>query len=517
MPVRNYCTCANITTLIFLLYGVNMFVTFYNMWSPPTFSGPVHKGISPQWDVKESVDITVYQSTSSTRPSKLRDEDLLWTLRSHDLQEEATLTIDLPITDRMREKKAQHAHIFVTPPNASPSVQDNILVHATASITKTSECRSNTTRTLLSAASEEQKSDERAVQKSKNKKKCPFLKPKVLIRVVTDSNVYHRDTIPPDIAYFMKAFQTPNGLRYAPRMFVDEMWLVPNLLLPINNETHLQLELTYAPISIGLTRIMSTLNQALDSVKDILGEDSSEADNLRESLTGTAPLLLAVTFGVAMVHLLLDVLAFKNDISFWAARKDMVGLSFNAVRNQLVMSFIVALYLHDNKTGWLILAPAIGMVFVNVFKLYKATKLGQAHSVTASADSAAMKWMVIILTPCVIGYATYSLMYHEHRGWWSWFIQVAASAVYGGGFVLMTPQLFINYQLKSVAALPWKVFFYKACSTFIDDLFAFIIKMPNMHRAAAFRDDIIFLVYLYQRWLYPVDHNRPIEGGEKQD
>lgn len=52
----------------------------------------------------------------------------------------------------------------------------------------------------------------------------------------------------------------------------------------------------------------------------------------------------------------------------------------------------------------------------------------------------------------------------------------------------MTPQLFINYKMKSVAHMPWKVMVYKALNTFIDDLFAFIIKMPTMHRISCFRD-----------------------------
>lgn len=43
------------------------------------------------------------------------------------------------------------------------------------------------------------------------------------------------------------------------------------------------------------------------------------------------------------------------------------------------------------------------------------------------------------------------------------------------------------------------------------DLFAFIIKMPTMHRLSVFRDDIVFLIYLYQRWIYRVDTSRPIE------
>ena len=42
--------------------------------------------------------------------------------------------------------------------------------------------------------------------------------------------------------------------------------------------------------------------------------------------------------------------------------------------------------------------------------------------------------------------------------------------------------------------------FSQAFNTFIDDVFAFIIVMPTSHRIAVFRDDLVFLVYLYQRW-----------------
>lgn len=39
------------------------------------------------------------------------------------------------------------------------------------------------------------------------------------------------------------------------------------------------------------------------------------------------------------------------------------------------------------------------------------------------------------------------------------------------GFVMMTPQLFINYKLQSVAHLNWRTMTYKSINTFIDDLF----------------------------------------------
>lgn len=45
----------------------------------------------------------------------------------------------------------------------------------------------------------------------------------------------------------------------------------------------------------------------------------------------------------------------------------------------------------------------------------------------------------------------------------------------------------------------------------LSDLFAFIIKMPTMHRLSVFRDDIVFFIYIYQRWIYRIDRNRPYE------
>jgi len=78
---------------------------------------------------------------------------------------------------------------------------------------------------------------------------------------------------------------------------------------------------------------------------------------------------------------------------------------------------------------------------------------------------------------------------------------------------MMTPQLFINYKLKSVAHLPWRMLSYKFLNTFIDDIFAFVIKMPTMYRIGCLRDDVIFFIYLFQRWRYRTDYTRQNEFG----
>lgn len=55
------------------------------------------------------------------------------------------------------------------------------------------------------------------------------------------------------------------------------------------------------------------------------------------------------------------------------------------------------------------------------------------------------------------------------------------------GLRVSLPKLYLNYKLKSVAHLPWRQMTYKFLNTIIDDLFAFVIKMPLLHRISVFR------------------------------
>jgi len=41
--------------------------------------------------------------------------------------------------------------------------------------------------------------------------------------------------------------------------------------------------------------------------------------------------------------------------------------------------------------------------------------------------------------------------------------------------------------------------------------------MPTLHRLSCFRDDVIFVIYLYQRWIYKVDKNRGPWAQEKKE
>ena len=40
--------------------------------------------------------------------------------------------------------------------------------------------------------------------------------------------------------------------------------------------------------------------------------------------------------------------------------------------------------------------------------------------------------------------------------------------------------------------------------------------MPTMHRISCFRDDVIFVVYIYQRYIYRVDKTRGLYATEER-
>lgn len=138
-----------------------------------------------------------------------------------------------------------------------------------------------------------------------------------------------------------------------------------------------------------------------------------------------------------------------------------------------------------------------------------------AASDTKEYDEIAMKYMSWAAVPMILGYTIYSFMYNEHKGLYSFVLNTLVGVIYTFGFINMTPQLYINYRLKSVEHMPGKALTYRFLNTIIDDLFSFIITMPTLHRISCFRDDVIFVIYIYQRWIYAVDKTRGRYATEK--
>ncbi|KAL7555529.1 hypothetical protein ACA910_005307 [Epithemia clementina (nom. ined.)] len=403
------------------------------------------------------------------------------------------------------------------------------------------------------------------------KQPYPYWKPEVSVKYVNEVQSFPYEfagTSGLPVVRVTKSTQHPTGLAFAPAIHVDEIGLTIEKYIPLNETVKslpLRISFDRSGMSPARWRLLSHLSEALERQQQ-LGFDQSDIDEIRSLIADTNVTLLLITLLASALHLLFEFLTFKNEVSFWQNNKDLTGLSVRALFMDLFGQVVILLFLIEKESSLLITVPAgigclialwkcrkaAGLKFVKAKEISKvawynwiprlvsgyelcATRLeiderkdegqkaqqrGMAPestgrdltALTIESDRLATRTIGVALLPLVVFYTCYSLVYEEHKSWLSWLITSTSSGVYAFGFVMMTPQLFLNWKLKSVAHLPWRVLCYKFLNTFIDDLFSFIVRMPTMARLGCFRDDIVFFIYLYQRWLYPVDTSRPAEG-----
>ncbi|ERS95612.1 hypothetical protein HMPREF1624_08128 [Sporothrix schenckii ATCC 58251] len=338
---------------------------------------------------------------------------------------------------------------------------------------------------------------------------------------------------------------------YYPVLFVNTFWQLKTHMTLLNDTvTTLPMHLDLGNLNDWQFKLMASIEMSgRESARQAAwgnqlpgGGDGTEIEMVKEIVLDTNPYLLAVTVIVTVAHLILEMLAFGSDISHYRKKKDNVGISVRSILANVFMQTVIFLYLIDNSqnTSWMILgSQGVGIVI----ELWKITtvvdvrvrdappgsllpyriafedkhKLTETEEKTKEYDEIAFKYMYVAAVPLLLAYAVYSLVYDTHKSWYSYVIATLVGSVYAYGFLMMVPSLYINYRLKSVAHMPGKAMMYKFVNTFIDDLFAFTIKMPFLHRLATFRDDIIFFIYLYQRWAYRVDYTRVNEFGQGGD
>ncbi|RXK41373.1 cleft lip and palate associated transmembrane protein [Tremella mesenterica] len=359
------------------------------------------------------------------------------------------------------------------------------------------------------------------------------------LTIMSESPKINTQSLQPLVVPHIQIVTRPDGPKYYPPVFPNDFWLLRENMLPINDTSYqLPLHVSYAPITNWKFHLFATMTQSFEQAAQQQG-GGQEMDEVKRMLTETSPWLLITTAIVTLLHTVFEFLAFSSDIGHWRKKdKDLVGVSLRTILTNCFVQLVILLYLHDSseETSFMILfGQGIGLL-IEAWKITKVVDvrvrpnpnsllgysvafedkkvLSDDEKKTQEYDKLAFRLVSYFAIPALMGYTVYSLLYETHRGWYSFIITTLAQAIYMFGFVQLVPQLIINYKLKSVAHMPMKAMMYKTLSTVVDDFFAFCIRMPWLHRLACFRDDVVFLILLYQRWIYRVDYSRVNEYGQ---
>ncbi|KAL9075055.1 MAG: hypothetical protein Q9157_004146 [Trypethelium eluteriae] len=530
---------------------------------------PIPQSIAPMWPQDTLLDISMYISTSLAMPSlkSLPRDSLIFEERNFRLgnwtdSREISKTIIVPKEVQNNQTLWGHFYVAQSGTPLDPTAAGyNVAAayHFFRPITQhLPRKKLRKTRNLLTANNQSELEIEEESE-SRGTVYANHYHPNFTLSLIPDSGVQKYPQVHPAIRQQITLESTgardqsgQNGWYY-PILFWNTFWQLRDhtmelnetvKTLPLHIDLNHQANWKFSLIASMDMGMKETARKAAAG-EATTGGDGSEFEEIKRILLDSNPILLMTTGVVTVFHTVFEMLAFKNDVSHWRKKKDNVGTSVRTILANVIMQGIIFLYLMDNNenTSWMILFGQGMGIAIEAWKITKAVNirirqappgslipytiqfedkhaLSESEKKTQEYDQIAFKYLYIIAVPLLLAYAAYSLVYETHKSWYSFIITTLVGSVYAYGFLMMVPSLYINYRLKSVAHMPARAMTYKFLNTFIDDLFAFTIKMPTLHRLATLRDDVIFFVYLYQSWRYKVDYTRVNEfgqGGEEEE
>ncbi|KAF8427438.1 cleft lip and palate transmembrane protein 1-domain-containing protein [Tirmania nivea] len=515
--------------------------------------------VYPLWPADTHIDISVYLYESLALPpfwhptvasNKVFDEK---NFTLGDMSDKRLASVDVLFPESVKNNGTFWAHIFVAQSGAviDPTDEnyDTAKAYRTVKLMNRYMPKKKVVKTKkLIGATEEEKTAEEAepevpvVDELGNPIITSYWHSNLTLEMVENSGAINYAGTPPPLLRYIRLEATgkrdasgKNGWYY-PILFTNDFWLLKEHMVELNSTvTSLPLHIDLKSTVWWKFQVYATLDESLKQASNNPGiggsSSGAEFEEMKRVLVDTNIYLLATTFFVSILHTIFEMLAFKNDISHWKNKKDNVGVSFRTILANVFMQTVIFLYLIDNSEGtsWMILfgqgmgiileawkiTKTVDVKFVNGWiKFEDKAQLSDLEKETKEYDEIAFKYLYMAAVPLLFAYAVYSLLYETHKSWYSFVITTLVGSVYAYGFLMMVPSLYINYRLKSVAHMPKKAMMYKFLNTFIDDLFAFTIKMPTLHRLATLRDDVIFFIYLYQAYYYKVDMKRINEFGQ---
>lgn len=191
-------------------------------------------------------------------------------------------------------------------------------------------------------------------EEAKDDKYYPHFKKELFLYLLYDPQMYeYPNGVIPQVAPYLKLdFDT---MCYHPIIYLSDYWLLKKDLVMINETVNeMNLTLHFNTYSLNYFVFQKQFEQQ-QKAQQTYGLETADMDEMKRMYLETDPILLSVTMIVSVLHTIFEVLAFKNDISFWKSKDSMEGISVKSLYIQFGCSIVIFLYLFDNETSFLIL------------------------------------------------------------------------------------------------------------------------------------------------------------------
>ncbi|KAI9822245.1 MAG: hypothetical protein M1832_003068 [Thelocarpon impressellum] len=521
-----------------------------------THINPIPQALSPIWPLDTPLDISIYVSPSPALPPLASSGSVTQVMeekkfRIGDWKDKRQVDASFDVPPEVQNNGTLWAHFFVAvsghPLHPSDEAYDGGKAYTFSRPLTQHLLKKKVAKTKKLLGGSDDKNDEADEDpQPKGRVVASYYHPNFTVSVIPDSGTLNFPTLHPAVRQFLNLESSgardasgENGWYY-PILFINTFWQLRDHMTELNSTVkRLPLHIDLNNLNNWKFSMFSSIDEGMKQTQAKAaaggpmpaGGDGSEFEMFKSILLDTNIYLLATTGVVTVLHMIFEMLAFKNDISHWKNKKDNVGVSVRTILANVFMQAIILLYLIDNSEGtsYVILMGQGFGILLEAWKItktvdvrvrpaaagawlpYRVTfedkhKLSETEEKTKEYDEIAFRYLYMVAVPLLGAYAAYSVLYETHKSWYSFVITTLVGSVYAYGFLMM-----------SVAHMPAKAMTYKFLNTFIDDLFAFTIKMPTLHRLATLRDDVIFFIYLYQGYKYKVDYTRVNEFGQGGD
>ena len=334
-------------------------------------------------------------------------------------------------------------------------------------------------------------------------------------------------------------------MEYAPIISLSDFWSMDSELIQINKTLNGNFNFTFY---LGFNFIRSFFYNNMLGIQineKIMYEKfsiSGTKDILVELIKNNSTFYLILLFTVNTLHTIFSYLSFSSDISYYKNLKKLDGVYTKYIFFNIFYMFITFIYILIQGANFLVKIELFISFVIELWKLKKIFKLNlvlnnfpyiikleykksfeteEARDYESEAVNMMIKYMLLPIGIIYLGYRVYYYSDNIIKNNWKSFIIFIIEYIYFllnvFGFILLTPQIYLNYKLKSVEHLPKKAMTYKFLNTIIDDLYAFAVKSPILYRIFCFRDDVIFVIYIYQIFKYRKNNRKDMIEKDKKE